>query len=81
MDIKELIARLEVTVSRLETLETLPKPYDLYYAIKRPGQDSGWDYSVIGIGVEELHAALDLLKASRPLDPRYNPTITGETKT
>jgi hypothetical protein len=76
MGIKELIARLEVTVSQLETL---PKPYGLYYAVKRPGQDSGWDYSVIGIGVDELRTALDLLKASQPLDPNYNPKNPEKT--
>jgi hypothetical protein len=81
MDVS-LIDRLEAAVLRLESLETLPKPYDIYYAIKQPGEGSGWTYATTGIGVAELREALDALKASQPLDPRYNPgVITGEHKT
>lgn len=76
-DVGALIARLEIAVHQLETLETLPKPYDLYYAVKRSGAGSGWDYHTVGIGVSDLREALDALKNSQPLDPRYNPVITG----
>lgn len=60
-----LIDRLEACANRLEALETLPKPYDLYYAVKQPGVDTGWHYVVCGIGVAEIRAAVTVLKAKR----------------
>jgi hypothetical protein len=70
-----LIDRLEDAVLRLETLETLPKPYALYYAVKREGVGTGWDYCTVGIGVSDLRELLDALKVSLPVNPRYNSEV------
>lgn len=46
-------------VARLERIETRPKPYDLYYAIKNEGEGTGWRYSVAGFGVTDLRKTVD----------------------
>jgi hypothetical protein len=64
-DLDGLINRLEACANRLESLETLPKPYDLYYAVKREGVAMGWGYYTAGIGVADIRAAVDALKGKR----------------
>ncbi len=77
-NVRDLVERLEAAVIRLETLETLPKPYDLYYAVKRAPPGLGWHFCTVGLGVTDLREALDALKASLPVAPRYNPKRTPE---
>lgn len=54
-------------VEKLEAVKTLPKPYDLYYAVKNIGQGTGWTYRCAGIGVTDLRLILDML-TSKPTD-------------
>lgn len=49
--------RLADCATRLEEVDTLPKPYDLYYAIKNDGEGTGWSYAVAGIGAADIRAA------------------------
>lgn len=62
----DLLERLQSCVSGLEELETLPRPYDLYYAIKNGGQGTGWTYASAGIGVTDLRSILDRLVSPPP---------------
>ena len=62
-EIASLIDRLEACANRLESLETLPKPYDLYYAVKR--EIGGWGYITAGIGVFDIRAAVNALREMR----------------
>jgi hypothetical protein len=68
-ELEELIERLESCAARLEELKTLPKPYDLYYAIKNDG--AGWSYACAGIGVSDVREAANALRlaASQPAAP------------
>jgi hypothetical protein len=58
-EIDSLIARLNHVVRVLETLETMPRPYDLYYAVKNEGSGTGWSYVAVGIGMQDLRAISD----------------------
>jgi hypothetical protein len=71
-----LVDRLGECVTRLENLKTLPKPYDLYYAIKNEGSGTGWTYTCAGIGVNELRALLDRLAPSWRTDMENAPKDT-----
>ena len=59
-----LLFRLAACMARLEGLETLPKPYDLYYAVKKEGEGTGWSYHCAGIGVSDIRDAVIALSAA-----------------
>lgn len=54
-------AKLADVASTLESVETLPKPYDLYYAVKNEGEGAGWSYRCAGLGVQTIRDAATLL--------------------
>jgi hypothetical protein len=57
----DLVGRLEKCATKLEGLETLPKPYDLYYAVKNDAP--GWSYHCAHIGVSDIREAATALTA------------------
>ncbi|QJD54364.1 hypothetical protein [Aminobacter phage Erebus] len=60
---RSLLYRLNACAERLEGLETLPKPYDLYYAVKSEGDGTGWRYCCAGIGVSDIREAVEALRS------------------
>lgn len=56
-EVSPLAFRLDAIATRLETLGTLPKPYDLYYAVKNDGVGTGWRYACAHIGVTDIRQA------------------------
>ena len=58
-----LADRLNNSATLLEGLETLPKPYDLYYAVKSDGEGTDWSYHCAHIGVSDIRAAADAFAA------------------
>ncbi len=56
-----LVERFSDLADKLENLDTLPKPYNLYYAVKNEGSGTGWRYVAVDIGVSEIREAVTLL--------------------
>lgn len=61
-----LIYRLEGAIHSLRD-GRLPTPYDLYRAVKKDGDGTGWNYECIGLGLPDLEAALNRLQRDAPV--------------
>lgn len=65
LDIDVLLSRFEACESRLRSIKTVPKPHDLYFAVKREGVNTGWGYQVCGLGLDDIEQAVQALKLLR----------------
>lgn len=61
-EIRGLRDALRDVANMLATVDTLPRPMDLYYPVSR-GEGRGWQYRVTGMLVSDIARAADALDA------------------